>query len=127
MTRLVLRVSIPNVLLVASILAYGWLQASPVLAQHARAAGPLRVPVPHVVAPPVPHPPAARPHVLVSRPLIGLGRPVFAFGRRPFFGFPFFYEPFFGFERLGFNAEWWPTYCPFWGWGLGCTDLPFSG
>jgi hypothetical protein len=59
----------------------------------------------------------------VGRTGVGIG-PIYPFRPRFPFGRPFFR---FGIG-FGFNADWWPAFCPFWGWGFGCTDyLPNYG
>jgi hypothetical protein len=78
-------------------------------------------------APRVSPPPVARAAVLRSR--VVLGRAGVGFGPIYPFGSPFFFgRPFLPYRAaFAFNADWWPAFCPFWGWGFGCTDLPTYG
>lgn len=108
--------------LAAAALVFALSSSPPTFAQRVRAGGP-RIVAPPAFHPAV-HPPVQRPPIVAGRPVTGLGVRGFIPGRHPLRIFPLFVAPFVRFERLGFNAAWWPTYCPFWGWGLGCTDFP---
>jgi hypothetical protein len=126
MRRLVPPGLLPNKILsfVTCLLACAW--ALPPVAQAQRAVGHpgggVRMSAPRVSIPPVARPAVPRSRVSIGRPGVGF-RAIFPFGAPFFFGRPFF--PY----RLAFafNADWWPAFCPFWGWGFGCIDLPTYG
>jgi hypothetical protein len=101
-----------------------WVTAPVARAQRvaSRAGAGARVSAPRVSAPPVMRMAVPRVRISVGRVGIGLG-PIYPFGRPFFYGRPFFRYR----AAFAFNAEWWPAFCPFWGWGFGCTDLPNYG
>jgi hypothetical protein len=87
-----------------------------------RVGGGVRMSVPRVSAPPMARAVVPRSRVFLGRGGAGLG-PIYPFGAPFFFGRPFFRYR----TAFAFNADWWPAFCPFWGWGFGCTGLPNYG
>jgi hypothetical protein len=126
MRRLVLPGLFPNKVLsfVVALFACALVAAPVARAQRGvgRVGGGVRMSAPRMTAPPVARAGVPRSRVFVGRPGAGF-RPIYPFGPPFFFGRRFF--PY----RLGFafNADWWPAFCPFWGWGFGCTDVPTYG
>jgi hypothetical protein len=128
MRALVLPGLLPNKILsfVVCLFACALVVAPNARAQRAagRVGGGVRMSAPRVSTPPIAPAAVPRSRVLAGRAGAGF-RPIFPFGG----GAPFFFgRPFLRF-RVGFafNADWWPGFCPFWGWGFGCTDWPNYG